>query len=125
MLDFLREEGIDESILHRIQEFHAEYPVSEGMRYRVPKPKFHYYGKEIWNQALTALLAGENLLLVGPKATGKNVLAENLAAVFDRPAWDIPAEEVSILLINGFHSKPEDPVKDGDVVSLFPPVGGG
>ena len=39
--------------------------------------------------------------------------------------FDIPAEEVSILLINGFHSKPEDPVKDGDIVSLFPPVGGG
>ena len=37
----------------------------------------------------------------------------------------IPAEEVAILLINGFHSKPEDPVKDGDIVSLFPPVGGG
>ena len=39
--------------------------------------------------------------------------------------FDIPEEEVSILLINGFHSKPEDPVKDGDVISLFPPVGGG
>ena len=39
--------------------------------------------------------------------------------------FNIPAEEVSILLINGFHSKPEEPVKDGDVVSLFPPVGGG
>ena len=39
--------------------------------------------------------------------------------------FEIPAEEVSILLINGFHSKPEDPVKDGDVISLFPPVGGG
>ena len=38
---------------------------------------------------------------------------------------DIPAEEVAILLINGFHSKPEDPVKDGDIISLFPPVGGG
>ncbi|MEE1199802.1 MAG: MoaD/ThiS family protein [Christensenellales bacterium] len=38
---------------------------------------------------------------------------------------EIPAEEVSILLINGFHSKPGDPVKDGDVVALFPPVGGG
>ena len=37
----------------------------------------------------------------------------------------IPAEEVAILRINGFHSKPEDPVKDGDVISLFPPVGGG
>ena len=39
--------------------------------------------------------------------------------------FDIPDEEVSILLINGFHSKPGDPVKDGDVISLFPPVGGG
>ena len=39
--------------------------------------------------------------------------------------FEIPSEEVAILLINGFHSKPEDPVKDGDVVSLFPPVGGG
>ena len=39
--------------------------------------------------------------------------------------FDIPAEEVSILLINGFHSKPADSVKDGDIISLFPPVGGG
>ena len=38
---------------------------------------------------------------------------------------NIPAEEVSILLVNGFHSKPETPVKDGDVLALFPPVGGG
>ena len=38
---------------------------------------------------------------------------------------DIPMEEVAILLINGFHQKPETPVKDGDVVALFPPVGGG
>ena len=38
---------------------------------------------------------------------------------------NIPAEEVAILLINGFHKKPIDAVKDGDVVALFPPVGGG
>ena len=37
----------------------------------------------------------------------------------------IPAEEVSILLVNGFHQTPETPVKDGDIVALFPPVGGG
>ena len=37
----------------------------------------------------------------------------------------IPREEVSILLVNGFHQKPETPVKDGDIVALFPPVGGG
>lgn len=38
---------------------------------------------------------------------------------------EIPLEEVAILLINGFHSKPGDTVKAGDVVALFPPVGGG
>lgn len=38
---------------------------------------------------------------------------------------DIPVEEVAILLINGFHRKPENEVKDGDIVALFPPVGGG
>ena len=38
---------------------------------------------------------------------------------------EIPAEEVAILLINGFHSKPDAPVKSGDIVALFPPVGGG
>ena len=32
---------------------------------------------------------GENLLLAGSKATGKNVLAENLAMAFGRPAWDV------------------------------------
>ena len=39
--------------------------------------------------------------------------------------FDISEEEVAIFLINGFHSKPIDPVKDGDVIALFPPVGGG
>ena len=33
--------------------------------------------------------------------------------------------EVNILLINGFHQKPETELRDADVVSLFPAVGGG
>ena len=40
-------------------------------------------------------------------------------------AVDVPRSEVNIMLINGFHQKPETEVKDGDVVSLFPAVGGG
>ena len=89
MLEFLRSEGIDESALAHIEAFRREYPVNAGQEYRVPRPKYMYYGLEVWRRALAALLAGENLLLVGPKATGKNVLAENLAAVFNRPQWDI------------------------------------
>lgn len=37
----------------------------------------------------------------------------------------IPVGDVAILLINGFHSKVDVPLKDGDVVSLFPPCAGG
>ena len=89
MLDFLRQEGIDEALIARIEQFRRDWPVSEGDLHRIPSPKFQYYGKEIWELALTALLAGENLLLVGPKATGKNFFAENLSAVFARPEWDV------------------------------------
>ena len=38
---------------------------------------------------------------------------------------EIPLEEVAILLVNGFHKKPDEPVKAGDIVAIFPPVGGG
>lgn len=89
ILDFLRSEGIDEAIIKKIVDFREKYPSDEKQDYRIPRPKFYYYGREVWLKALTALLSGENLLLVGPKATGKNILAENLAAVFNRPEWDI------------------------------------
>ena len=39
--------------------------------------------------AIAGLLKGENLLLTGPKATGKNILAENLAYIFNRPAYNV------------------------------------
>lgn len=34
-------------------------------------------------------------------------------------------EDVAILLVNGIRTPPENKLKDGDIVSLFPPVGGG
>jgi MoxR-like ATPase len=89
MLDFLRSEGINEEIIGKIESFRRAYPLEENNASRVPVPRFRYYGKDIWEKALIALLSGENVLLVGAKATGKNVLAENLAAVFNRPEWDI------------------------------------
>ena len=89
MLDFLRQEGIDEALIARIEQYRKDYPVAEGDRGRIPVPKYKYFGREIWQLAITAILSGENILLVGPKATGKNVLAENLSAVFDRPEWDV------------------------------------
>jgi len=37
----------------------------------------------------------------------------------------IPEETPTIILINGVHGKKDQLLKDGDVLSVFPPVAGG
>lgn len=88
MLTFLQEQGIAPCLIDSLEAYKAAYPWSNQDR-PLLAPGFQYYGKEIWEQALGALLAGENLLLVGTKATGKNVLAENLAYCFGRGDWNV------------------------------------
>jgi nitric oxide reductase NorQ protein len=89
MDNYLQKLNINEKLKKEINSYRESYPVSHELLYRIPKPDNLYYGDEIWNQAVTALLCGENILLVGHKATGKNIFAENLAAAFGRPKWDI------------------------------------
>lgn len=89
MLTHLKEERISPDLIDKIQAFRQKYPVPDALKERVPVPSCHYYGRTVWEQAVTALLCGKNLLLAGPKATGKNIFAENLAAAFQRPRWDI------------------------------------
>ena len=89
MDNYLQKLNINENLKKEINSYRESYPVSKELLYRIPKPDNLYYGDEIWNQAVTVLLCGENILLVGHKATGKNIFAENLAAAFGRPKWDI------------------------------------
>lgn len=89
MFQFLQEEKIEPELLHQLDQFRQQHPLTQELSARVPQPRFCYYGKEIWEQALAALLSGKNLLLTGGKATGKNVLSENLAMVFGRPSWNV------------------------------------
>ena len=89
LFEFLQQEGINGDLLKRAADFCREFPLTEADASRVPKPRFLYYGKDVWEKALTAILSGENILLCGTKATGKNVLAENLSALLCRPEWDI------------------------------------
>ena len=118
MLDFLKNEGVSPKILSEIEAFRAKYPTERKLANRIPVPRYLYYGKDVWEEALTALLCGENLLLVGPKATGKNVLAENLAAVFARPSWDVSfyinTDAATLLGTDTFH--------DGEVTLRKGPI---
>ena len=85
----LTEQGIDQSLLLKIKDFKDSHPLTEELKNRVRRPKMPFFGKEILEMAITGLLEGENLLLTGPKATGKNVLAENLAYIFGRPSYNV------------------------------------
>lgn len=89
ILKLLSDEGVSDRLISKIEDFRRTYSGSNIDQKRIPQPMYNYYGKEVWEEAISTILAGENLLLVGPKATGKNVLAQGLAAAFARPEWDI------------------------------------
>ena len=88
-LEFLKEQNVSEDLIHGVEEFRKNYGVDEAAAARVTRPSIPFYGKEILEMAIAGLLEGENLLLAGPKATGKNILAENLAYAFGRPIYNV------------------------------------
>ena len=88
-LDFLRQQNVSESLIKDVEDFRKQYPLVEDMQVRVPNPPIPFYGKDILEMSIATLLKGENLLLSGGKATGKNILAENLACIFGRPSYNI------------------------------------
>ena len=79
----------NEALQSRIDSFKSQYPLPDSLKARLIEPSMPFYGTKILTQAVTALLEGENLLLCGDKATGKNILAENLAWIFGRPTYNI------------------------------------
>ena len=88
-LRFLEEQGVSSSLINKVVEFREKYPVPDEIKNRIIKPSIPFYGKEILEMAIAGLLQGQNLLLTGPKATGKNILAENMAYIFNRPSYNI------------------------------------
>ena len=87
--DFLEEQGVSEALIKGAREYREEYEVSQEAKHRLLTPSLPFYGRETLEMAMAAILEGENLLLAGPKATGKNVLAENLACIFGRPVYNV------------------------------------
>lgn len=88
-LEFLEEQGVSSALIEKVEDFRETYLVDEEAKHRVAEPSMPFYGREILEMAIAGILKGENLLLAGPKATGKNVLAENLAFIFGRPVYNV------------------------------------
>lgn len=89
LLSVMQEQGISEKLLEEILAFRGRWTVNQTEADRVAAPMIPFYGKEVFEMAAWALLQGENILLSGTKATGKNVLAENLAYLFGRPLYNV------------------------------------
>lgn len=83
MIDYLKEQKVNE----KLTIYRKNFGLANDKR--INKPKYKYYGREVLEEAIASLLAGKNILLTGAKATGKNVLAANLAYLFRRPAYDV------------------------------------
>ncbi len=88
-LEILTRQSVHPALVEDVKAFRDRHPVDEQAAGRVTCPAMPFYGKDILEMAVSAILQGENLLLSGAKATGKNVLAENLAWIFGRPSYNI------------------------------------
>lgn len=73
----------------RVERFKELHSVEAFVQGRVAKPAVAFIGETILDLAVSALLQGENILLCGGKATGKNILADNLAWMFGRPVYNV------------------------------------
>lgn len=89
ILDFLREQQVDEGLIQEAEAFRSRYGVAQEELNRVSQPDMPFYGREVLEMGIAAVLQGENVLLTGAKATGKNILAENLAWIFGRPVYNV------------------------------------
>lgn len=87
-MDWLKEQGVKDSLIREVEYFKNYYKVDEQDIGRVSKPVYPFFGKEPLEIAITVMLDGGNLLITGEKATGKNVLAENLSMIFNRPTFN-------------------------------------
>lgn len=68
-LEFLREQQVDKGLIEGVEEFRCKYSVEDGEQGRVSCPDMYFYGREVLEMGIAALLQGENLLLTGAKAT--------------------------------------------------------
>ena len=62
MLEKLRELGIRDDLIREITEYRETYPVEQEYGSRIPKLEQFYYGKEVWEQAITANMDAASLI---------------------------------------------------------------
>ena len=54
-MEFLEQEHISPALLDGVRAYRAQYPAEPALQGRIPQPRYHYYGKEVWEAAIAAL----------------------------------------------------------------------
>jgi len=88
IVENLLKQDISEKLINEALYFKQYYKLDKDLNYRISNTNNCFYGKDIWEMSIASILEGENILLSGPKATGKNLLADNLSQLFGRPQWN-------------------------------------
>ena len=53
---FLQEQGVSGALIESVRKFRESYPVAEGLENRMSTPEIPFFGKEILEMAIAALL---------------------------------------------------------------------
>ena len=80
---------MDPGLLEEVRAFRDAHPARRRPPDGCPVPASLYYGKEVWEGRPPPCCAGSTCSWPPLRPRAKNVLAENLAAAFGRPAWDV------------------------------------
>ena len=88
IIENLKIQGVRDSLIEDVLHFRKEFKVDDEVKRRVTKSPAFYIGEDILSMCIAAILEEENILLSGPKATGKNLLSDNLSEIFGRPQWN-------------------------------------
>lgn len=85
-LKYLRRNKVSELDIALLFESYVEYP--ESVKNRIPEPKVLYVDRgTMVADTISYINIGKNLLFEGDKGVGKNVLAETLAWLYNRPLY--------------------------------------
>ena len=60
--NFLREQNVDPGLIEALEVCQNQYPVDEAVIHRVVRPQIPFFGREVLEMGIAALLKGENLL---------------------------------------------------------------
>lgn len=88
IIENLKQQNVNEKLIEDALYFKKYYKLEDSLQHRISQSNNYFYGREIWDMCIATILEGENILLSGPKATGKNLLADNLSELFGRPQWN-------------------------------------